>query len=141
MNCCLSNFCFYFKVSGDFWAAWKDFEVRHGNEDTIREMLRIKRSIQALYNTQFTANLISQQTAQSLSDSTSTENENRQENVDPMANLAKQQLEGVPKRAGDVSFVRGETLLQPSTVSDKTENPDEIKLDDEDEEEKSVSPA
>ncbi|XP_033251134.1 pre-mRNA-splicing factor syf1 homolog [Drosophila miranda] len=30
---------------------WKEFEVRHGNEDTMREMLRIKRSIQATYNT------------------------------------------------------------------------------------------
>lgn len=27
----------------DFWLAWNDFEVRHGNEDTFREMLRIKR--------------------------------------------------------------------------------------------------
>ena len=27
-------------------------EVKHGNEDTVREMLRIKRSIQATYNTQ-----------------------------------------------------------------------------------------
>ncbi len=27
------------------WKAWEDFEVRHGNEDTFREMLRIKRII------------------------------------------------------------------------------------------------
>ena len=33
---------------------WKDFEVKHGNEDTLREMLRIKRSVQAVYNTQVT---------------------------------------------------------------------------------------
>lgn len=31
---------------------WKEFEVRYGNEDTMREMLRIKRSVQAMYNTQ-----------------------------------------------------------------------------------------
>lgn len=31
---------------------WHDFEVRHGNEDTFREMLRIKRSVQAQFNTQ-----------------------------------------------------------------------------------------
>ena len=31
---------------------WKEFEIRHGNEDTVREMLRIKRSVQAKYNTQ-----------------------------------------------------------------------------------------
>eukprot|EP00879_Flechtneria_rotunda_P016677 GHRR01017452.1.p1 GENE.GHRR01017452.1~~GHRR01017452.1.p1 ORF type:complete len:759 (+),score=226.66 GHRR01017452.1:413-2689(+) len=26
-----------------YWEAWNDFEVKHGNEDTFREMLRIKR--------------------------------------------------------------------------------------------------
>ena len=35
-----------------FWDTWKKFEVNHGNEDTVREMLRIKRSVQATYNTQ-----------------------------------------------------------------------------------------
>ncbi|XP_069737661.1 pre-mRNA-splicing factor SYF1 isoform X1 [Phaenicophaeus curvirostris] len=40
------------RITGTFWQTWKDFEIRHGNEDTIREMLRIKRSVQATYNTQ-----------------------------------------------------------------------------------------
>ena len=31
---------------------WKEFEIKHGNEDTVREMLRIKRSVQATFNTQ-----------------------------------------------------------------------------------------
>jgi hypothetical protein len=30
-------------TAAPFWEAWKSFEVRHGNEDTFREMLRIKR--------------------------------------------------------------------------------------------------
>ncbi|EFX04587.1 DNA repair and transcription protein [Grosmannia clavigera kw1407] len=34
-----------------FWAKWHAFEVQHGNEDTFKEMLRIKRSVQAQYNT------------------------------------------------------------------------------------------
>ena len=34
----------------EFWAAWNDFEVQHGNEDTFREMLRIKRSVSASYS-------------------------------------------------------------------------------------------
>lgn len=45
-------FPFFDQVTADFWQTWKDFEVRHGNEDTMREMLRIKRSVQATYNTQ-----------------------------------------------------------------------------------------
>uniref|UniRef100_A0A8B9V8V9 XPA binding protein 2 n=1 Tax=Anas zonorhyncha TaxID=75864 RepID=A0A8B9V8V9_9AVES len=40
------------QITANFWQTWKDFEIRHGNEDTIREMLRIKRSVQATYNTQ-----------------------------------------------------------------------------------------
>lgn len=40
------------KSSPRFWQTWKEFETLHGNEDTIREMLRIKRSVQATYNVQ-----------------------------------------------------------------------------------------
>lgn len=35
-----------------FWKTWHDFELRHGNEDTFREMLRVKRSVAASYNTE-----------------------------------------------------------------------------------------
>ena len=44
--------CFFSQTSAHFWKAWHEFEVKHGNEDTFREMLRIKRSVQAQYNTQ-----------------------------------------------------------------------------------------
>ena len=44
--------CVIFRVTADFWQIWKEFEVKHGNEDTLREMLRVKRSVQATYNTQ-----------------------------------------------------------------------------------------
>merc|ERR1712013_831061 len=47
------------RVTAIFWKAWHDFEVKHGNEDTFREMLRIKRSVQAQYNT--TVNFMSAQ--------------------------------------------------------------------------------
>lgn len=39
------------RTSPDFWAKWETFEVQHGNEDTFKEMLRIKRSVQAQFNT------------------------------------------------------------------------------------------
>ena len=45
------------RTSKSYWKAWQEFEVRHGNEDTFREMLRIKRSVQAQYNTQVLVNL------------------------------------------------------------------------------------
>ncbi|KAI5327141.1 hypothetical protein L3X38_026537 [Prunus dulcis] len=34
----------------DFWNKWHEFEVQHGNEDTFREMLQIKRSVSASYS-------------------------------------------------------------------------------------------
>ena len=34
----------------DFWSTWHEFEVRHGNEDTFREMLRIKRAVAASFS-------------------------------------------------------------------------------------------
>jgi pre-mRNA-splicing factor SYF1 len=46
-----SQFCDPTTVQ-DFWTLWNDFEVKHGNEDTFKEMLRIKRSVQAQYSTQ-----------------------------------------------------------------------------------------
>lgn len=33
----------------DYWKKWEEFEVQHGNEDTFKEMLRIKRSVQSQY--------------------------------------------------------------------------------------------
>ena len=38
------------RLDSDFWNKWHEFEVRHDNEDTFQEMLRIKRSVSASYN-------------------------------------------------------------------------------------------
>lgn len=37
------------RTTPNFWSKWEAFEVHHGNEDTFKEMLRIKRSVQAQY--------------------------------------------------------------------------------------------
>jgi len=39
------------RISPEFWTKWEAFEIKDGNEDTFKEMLRIKRSVQAQYNT------------------------------------------------------------------------------------------
>ncbi|KAK3714979.1 pre-mRNA-splicing factor syf1 [Vermiconidia calcicola] len=39
------------RVEPGFWRKWEGFEVQHGNEETFREMLRVKRSVQAQFNT------------------------------------------------------------------------------------------
>eukprot|EP00808_Paulinella_micropora_P010332 g7200.t1 len=37
-------------VDTAFWKSWHDFEILHGNEDTFRDMLRVRRSVQAQYS-------------------------------------------------------------------------------------------
>ncbi|KEF55743.1 pre-mRNA-splicing factor syf1 [Exophiala aquamarina CBS 119918] len=39
------------RVDNSFWVVWEKFEVAHGNEDTFKEMLRVKRSVAAKFNT------------------------------------------------------------------------------------------
>jgi pre-mRNA-splicing factor SYF1 len=39
------------RVEKEFWDTWEKFEVAHGNEDTFKEMLRIRRSVAAQFNT------------------------------------------------------------------------------------------
>lgn len=80
------------KEGENFWATWKEFEIKHGNEDTIKEMLRIKRCVQATYNTQI--------------------------------NLSSKMIETHQQQ-----FVKGSVLEQPGDVI-KTQNPDEIDVDD-----------
>ncbi|SJX64089.1 related to SYF1-member of the NineTeen Complex involved in splicing [Sporisorium reilianum f. sp. reilianum] len=45
-----SQFCDPRTQTG-FWKQWNQFEIETGSEDTFREMLRIKRSVQAQFNT------------------------------------------------------------------------------------------
>lgn len=40
------------RVNPEFWAHWHSFELDTGSEDTFKEMLRIKRSVQAQFNTE-----------------------------------------------------------------------------------------
>eukprot|EP00300_Choanocystis_sp_HF-7_P017933 c19881_g1_i1.p1 GENE.c19881_g1_i1~~c19881_g1_i1.p1 ORF type:complete len:933 (-),score=253.19 c19881_g1_i1:48-2846(-) len=37
------------RVAESYWKVWNDFEVAHGNEETFRDMLRIKRNVKAQY--------------------------------------------------------------------------------------------
>lgn len=37
------------KTEAKTWQEWNDFEVEHGNEDSFREMLRIKRAVKVQY--------------------------------------------------------------------------------------------
>lgn len=101
-------------------------------------MLRVKRSVQALYSTQFTANLIAQQTL--LTSTTSADAAGGQA-TEPEPESTPVPIQPPPtKRPDQVAFVRGDTLVQTHNADDQAANPDEIELDedddDDDEEEK-----
>ncbi|KAI5900186.1 protein prenylyltransferase [Schizophyllum commune H4-8] len=40
------------RTNPKFWAEWNSFEIETGSEDTFREMLRLKRAVQAQFNTE-----------------------------------------------------------------------------------------
>lgn len=71
------------QTTSAFWQTWKHFEVQHGNEDTIREMLRIRRSVQATYNTQ--VNFMASQMLKVSGSATGTGEQLRQEQGHPQA--------------------------------------------------------
>lgn len=122
------------RITSEFWQTWKNFEVRHGNEDTMREMLRIKRSVQAIYNTQF--NMMAVQ----YMNSTNKDGEGAGDAMSQLENKAKDALLAqnriITGAAADsqIRFVRGETQ-EASGAKSKVVNPEEINIDDSEEDE------
>ncbi|XP_063424843.1 pre-mRNA-splicing factor SYF1-like [Mytilus trossulus] len=118
------------RVAPNFWQVWKEFEIKHGNEDTVREMLRIKRSIQAMYNTQ--VNFMS---SQMLAAAAGAKGDNP-ESTDDMKRLeekakqlAEESLRDQPKPDKNILFVRSNTTDEELGEMTKTTNPDEINID------------
>ncbi|XP_005178581.1 pre-mRNA-splicing factor syf1 homolog [Musca domestica] len=128
------------RITAEFWQTWKEFEVRHGNEDTMREMLRIKRSVQATYNTQVNMMAAQFMTSNAPADAAGTD-AMRQLDAKATEAAATQQQKlppqpPKPSGASNIMFVRGET--QGGAARDKVVNPDEIDIgdsEDEDDEE------
>lgn len=105
------------RVSTEYWEKWDAFEVKYGNEDTYKEMLRIKRSVQAQFNTD--VGYIASQ-----------------------AVLLKAKEAGVKQAAqSTVGFVKSTTTIKPTVTGDNLDatptelentpanNPDAIDID------------
>lgn len=110
--------------------------MRHGNEDTMREMLRIKRSVQATYNTQvnmMAAQFLNQTSASSAAADVGGDAMRLLDAKAAAEQQARQQQTLKPQTNGNIMFVRGET--QGGNAKDKVVNPDEIDIGDSDEEE------
>ncbi|XP_030401394.1 pre-mRNA-splicing factor SYF1 isoform X2 [Gopherus evgoodei] len=130
------------RTTGSFWQTWKDFEIRHGNEDTIREMLRIKRSVQATYNTQ--VNFMASQMLKVSSNATGTVSDLApgQSGMDDMKlleqraeQLAAEAERDKPRAKEKILFVRSDASRSELAALSRQANPDEIDIEEEEEEE------
>jgi pre-mRNA-splicing factor SYF1 len=117
------------RTSPAFWTKWEAFEVQHGNEDTFKEMLRIKRSVQAQYNTDVSF-IASQALARSQQP---TNGDSEASQADAMAALERE-------ARAPVGFVAASTGPQGGNIKDAaqpveatTANPDAIDIDGMDE--------
>ncbi|KAK2467051.1 hypothetical protein APHAL10511_001309 [Amanita phalloides] len=116
------------RVNPKFWAEWNTFEIETGSEDTFREMLRIKRSVQAQFNTE-----ASYLAAQTIAARQGAGLEEEDEAQDAMA-AAEKQANGGVKGPAFVSATK--TALPKATTESKMEsqpaNADEIHIDEDD---------
>ncbi|XP_063727991.1 pre-mRNA-splicing factor SYF1-like [Symsagittifera roscoffensis] len=135
------------RTSVEFWTSWKNFEVKHGNEDTLREMLRIKRSVQATFNTKvnyITSQIMEKTSENEISDdlsgsqidssmsrnSTETESNNNNEPKSADEKSLSQSNYAAKENIMFVSSSSNSKILD----SQKVVNPNEMNLDDSDEE-------
>ncbi|KAH7430038.1 hypothetical protein KP509_09G080100 [Ceratopteris richardii] len=126
----------------EFWEKWNEFEVQHGNEDTFREMLRIRRSVSASYSQMhFILPEYLMQKDQSKMSLEETVDTLKRAGVpeDEMAALERQLVpSGSPARtlkgaAKSVSFVSGGIEGATGHIQADIRNPDEIDIGEEDE--------
>ncbi|GAB4814261.1 hypothetical protein N2152v2_001307 [Parachlorella kessleri] len=144
------------RVDRDFWDEWNQFEVRHGNEDTFREMLRIKRSVAAAFSQMhFNTTIID---AAAVAASAEAAAAGKRKRGDDMAELEAQQEEQAAGAAGGLApgtrvrgFVSAGVIQQGNTAGEEQQqeqagggsgaaagaaggvaNPEDIELGDDD---------
>lgn len=121
------------RVNPNFWAEWNSFEIETGSEDTFREMLRIKRSVQAQFNTE--ASYLAAQMA--VKENAAGQEAEEEEEADPMAAMERQAGGGKPGPAFVASksnpVARTEESAEEAAIAAVQGNQDEIHIsDDED---------
>ena len=122
------------RVDKAFWETWEKFEVAHGNEDTFKEMLRIKRSVAAAFNTD--VNYIASQAVaqQNQAQVNGRAEDETVEAKDAMAALERQARAPVGFVAASSGPEGGNRPPQPGPVINPTANPDALDVDLDDDE-------
>ena len=121
------------RINPEFWAEWNQFEVETGSEDTFKEYLRIKRSVQSQYNTE--ASFLAAHALGGKKESGGVDKGAVQASgaADPMAAAEKQATKGP-------SFVRASATALPLPENNAAAEPtlagegneEEIQMSDED---------
>jgi pre-mRNA-splicing factor SYF1 len=133
----------------EYWKAWHEFEVSHGNEETFREMLRVKRSVQAAFSTvnynaaemsagSAVENLTDQEAMSMLAEREGVEvqSQTRVEGfVQQKRSAGLAQLEDVEDRVAKLRKATAGADVGPEREKQQEQGDDEIDLDDIEEEE------
>ncbi len=133
-----------------YYKKWHEFEVSHGNEETFREMLRIKRSVMAAFSTvNYNAAEMGSSVPKVETTLTETEALAMIEEREGVQAQSKERISGFVqgKRTSEMTDLdeverRAEKLrklmtntAEPTTSNEAQEDEDEIDLDEDDEEE------
>ena len=114
------------RVDKAFWEAWHQFEVRFGNEDTYKDMLRIKRSVEAVY-----AGKVQVMAEQILA------HRSQQQDANGATDLQKPSMTfisaGATVNGRPVEQDEAQKENEPKSAKTSAVNPDEIQMSDEDE--------
>jgi pre-mRNA-splicing factor SYF1 len=120
------------RVNPNFWSEWNSFEIETGSEDTFREMLRIKRSVQAQFNTE--ASYLAAQTIAAREGSQKAFEEDVAAAQDPMAAAERQAggAKGPAFVAAKQTAIRNEEEVDVDQPLASQVNADEIHISDDD---------
>mmetsp|Transcript_24442 Transcript_24442/g.35917 ORF Transcript_24442/g.35917 Transcript_24442/m.35917 type:complete len:888 (+) Transcript_24442:79-2742(+) len=131
------------KYSTTYWQKWKEFEEAHGNEDTYTEMLRIQRSVEAAYSQ---VNYMARDMMAAGTAATGGSTNGQPGIGEGLEGIARQaELEAAQKaeESNKRKFVPASNSAPPAKVqaveSSKQVNPDEIDIDDVDNEEDAIA--
>lgn len=123
------------RINPHFWSEWNSFEIETGSEDTFREMLRIKRSVQAQFNTE-----ASYLAAQTITARQGTQKVAQVDDAQDAMSAAETQVYGgtsgpafvAAKTTGNAAPAEEGNNMDVS--SPRANNTDEIQISDDDEE-------
>ena len=105
-------------TDNNFWQTWKNFEVNHGNENTMRDMLRMEAVYIARINS----------TAQKRTRMETNERISAMDSLDANATGTLGEQQQIKRSAPAIDLVRGATDGGAS-AEPKVVNPDEIHID------------